>query len=119
MKKLLILIVFAAVYLHFYPEPKLTAWYLEQKAMLTGKMAKATDTKVRLKADKIFTDLKPEFKSFNSAEIDYLKEITTSRETVVAFNDKYCQKEHTYNAKLHQANLLKVCKTISNYAALL
>ncbi len=56
MKNLLILIVAAAVYLHFYPQPEVTKFYNETKQSLLDGFSKFSDTSVRLKADKIFID---------------------------------------------------------------
>lgn len=114
MKNLLILIVAAAVYLHFYPEPKLNSWLNEQKNTALSAFGNATDTKVRLKSDKIYTDLQPEFEHFNSEELAYLKEITSNRTAVIAFFDEYC-KIKKQGVKFHGANQDKVCKAIANY----
>jgi len=119
MKKLFILIVFAAVYLHFYPQPKLTHWFEKQKTMLLAKISKATDTKVRLKADKIFSDLKSDLNSFNEEEVSLLKKITANPESVRVFFEKYCQGSDNYNPSLQTENLKKVCHTIDRYQSLL
>lgn len=118
MKKLLILIVFAAVYLHFYPQPELNALYERYKSEFLASVSAATDTKVRLKSDKIFKDLQPEFKQFSESEINRLREITASRESVDAFYEKYC-KNDDYDSVFHAINLRKVCKTIDSYKGLL
>jgi chlorite dismutase len=118
MKKLLILIVAAALFLHFYPQPKLENWYLEHKTNAIKLFSEATDTKVRLKADKIYMDLKSEFDSFNSEEQQFLKEITADRNTVKAFYIKYC-KSKLQTPHFHRDNQKKVCQTINNYSALL
>jgi len=118
LKNLLILIVFAAVYLHFYPQPKLTIWFQQQKKTIFSEVEKATDTKVRLKADKIFSDLKGDFKSFREEEILQLKKITSSRAKVNSFYKKYCQHKNS-NPIIHHTNVAKICHTIDNYQALL
>ncbi len=117
MKNILILIVFGAVFLHFYPQPKLEHWYLEQKTVVLSSFSEATDTKVRLKADKIYSDLTPEFDHFNENEQAYLKEITTDRNSVKSFFAKYCQ-ENKHNPKFHATNQAKVCSTITKYQSL-
>jgi hypothetical protein len=117
MKNLLILIVFAAVYLHFYPQPELNAWYEEKKALVLTKFSEATDTKVRLKADKIFTDLKDDFKSFSTEEVAFVQEITSSREKVEAFYHSHCEQKN-YDGHLRSANLKKVCDKITQYRSL-
>jgi len=118
LKKLLILIVFAAVYLHFYPEPKLINWFEKQKNNIFTNVSKATDTKVRLRAEKIFTDLKDNFNSFSEEEIEQLKKITVSRDSVNDFYLKYCKEKHS-NPIIHHTNVDKICHTIDNYQSLL
>ena len=70
MKKLLILIVAGALYFHYYPNEKLNNWLFEQKQTVLGYFSDATDTKVRLKSDKIYQDLAKDFGQFNSQEKD-------------------------------------------------
>ncbi|MEW6983712.1 hypothetical protein AAD001_13755 [Colwelliaceae bacterium 6471] len=118
MKKLLILIVAIALFLHFYPQPEVDKKFEELKNTLLTQFSDATDTKVRLKADKIYTDLESQFDTFNSDEIIYLKEITLTRRSVKAFYAEYCQGKKS-NPKFHSTNLAKVCKTIDNYQSLL
>jgi len=117
MKNLLILIVSIAVFLHFYPQPELTAWYNEQKDTALESFSDATDTKVRLKADKIYEDLKPKLNQFRPSEQRYLKEITSSRPNIKKFNREYCGKQQ--DPKLHRNNQALVCSTIAKYSNLL
>jgi hypothetical protein len=118
MKKLLILIVAGAIYFHYYPNEKLNSWLFEQKELVLSYFSDATDTKVRLKSDKIYQDLSRDFSQFNNQEKAYVAEITSSREKVKAFNEKYC-KSKKQTPKLHRDNLTKVCDTISKYSNLL
>lgn len=118
MKKLLILIIAAALFLHFYPQPKLESWYQQQKAFVLQEFSGATDTQVRLKADKIFSDLEPQFASFSPDELIYLKEITSTRDAVKSFYQDYCKRQQQA-AKLHPSNQTKVCHTIDNYQSFL
>ena len=118
MKNILILIVAAAVFLHFYPQPEVTKLYTETKASLLHSFAEFSDTNVRLKADKILIDLKPELKSFSAKELDSLKEITSSRSNVNAFFQDYC-KHKKRSATFHPTNQSKICKTISKYESML
>ncbi len=118
MKKLLILIAFAAVYLHFYPNETLNSWFSEQKEAVVTKVAAATDTKIKLKAEKIFTDLKSDFASFSQEEIAELKKITASRESVKRFYQEYCRGGNS-NPIFHYLNEEKICRTISHYESLL
>jgi len=118
MKNILILIVAAALFLHFYPQPEVTKFYNETKETLLEGFSEFSDTNVRLKADKIFIDLKPELKSFSSEEVDSLKEITSSRKNVNVFYQDYC-KDKKRSAIFHSANQAKICKTISQYENML
>ena len=92
MKNLLILIVAIALFLHFYPQPEVTKFYDTQKKMLLDGFEEFSDTKVRLKADKIFTDLKPNLDHFSAEEVKFLKEITESKDNVKNFFEEYCKK---------------------------
>ena len=118
MKNILILIVAAAVFLHFYPQPEVTKFYNETKDSLLDGFAEFSDTSVRLKSDKIFTDLKPSFQSFSTDEIQSLKEITSSRTSVKDFYQEYC-KNKKRSATFHQTNQAKVCRTINKYESML
>ncbi|ALO35884.1 hypothetical protein CMT41_15000 [Colwellia sp. MT41] len=118
MKHLLILIVAVALYLHFYPNKEVTQFYNEQKQVLLDGFAKFSDTKVRLKADKIYLDLVPELAAFSEAEVARLKEITSSRENVKTFYFTICKTEKR-DVDFHINNEKKVCSTISRYANML
>lgn len=118
MKNILILIVAAAVFLHFYPQPEVTKFYNETKESMLDGFSEFSDTSVRLKADKIFIDLKPELNSFVSEEIDSLKEITSSRDNVNDFYLDYC-KGKKRSAIFHPTNQSKICKTIAQYENML
>jgi len=117
MKNLLILIVAIAVYFHFYPNDEVTKFYNQQRAWLLDGFAKFSDTKVRLRAEIIYTDLKPDFDSFSEAEIEHLKEITSSREQVKEFYFSICQTEQR-DVVFHFKNESKVCSTISRYTSM-
>mgnify|MGYP005986879033 CR=1 FL=1 len=118
MKNILILIVAAAVFLHFYPQPEVTKFYNETKETLLDSFSEFSSTSVRLKADKILLDLKPQFNSFSSQELDSLKEITSSRENVMSFYQAYC-KDEKRSAIFHPTNKAKICKTIAQYENML
>jgi hypothetical protein len=118
MKKLLILIVAGALYFHYYPNEKLNRWIFEQKQVVLSYFSKATDTKVRLKSDKIYQDLSHDFSHFTSQEIAYVAEITSSRAKAKKFNEQYCNSKKQ-TPKLQRDNLAKVCQTISKYSNLL
>ncbi len=118
MKKLLILIIAAALFLHFFPQPPLEKWYEKQKEQLIEAVSSLTDTKVRLKSEKILTDLAPELASFNTDEQSHLKEITATRATVEHFYTHYCQSNKRHFT-FHYENQKKVCQAISRHASLL
>lgn len=117
MKKLLILIVAAALFLHFYPQPELEEWYTKQKTLVINMFSEATDTQVRLKAAKVYDDLQPQLDSFNREEQQYLQEITANRKTIEDFYNKFCQAEKQSH-QFHRSNQQKVCQTISQYSAM-
>lgn len=118
MKNLLILIVAAALFLHFYPQSEVTKFYEEQKNNLLDGFAKFSDTKVRLKADKIFTDLTPKLNQFSVEEVKYLEEITSSRTNVKDFFDEYCTNKKR-NIVFRSTNQVEVCKAIRQYESML
>lgn len=117
MKNLLILIVAIAIFLHFYPQPELESWFEEQKTMVLSEFSNATDTKVRLNPDKIYKDLQPNIEQFNTDELAFVKNVTSSRESVKEFFKNYC-KEKRPTPKLHQKNQQLLCTKISNYQSL-
>jgi hypothetical protein len=118
MKNLLILIVAAALFLHFYPQPELESWFEEQKSTVLEGVSEATDTQVRLKSDKIYNDLKSQFEHFSSEEQNFLQEITADRESVKDFFMEYC-KGKKQSPQFHRENQKKVCRKIDQLSALL
>lgn len=118
MKNILILIVAAAVFLHFYPQPEVTKFYNETKESLLEGFSEFSDTNVSLKADKIFIDLEPQFDSFSLDEVNSLKEITSSRDNVNSFYQEYC-KGKKRSTIFHHTNQAKICNTIGQYANML
>lgn len=118
MKKLLILIVSAAIFLHFYPQPELTAWYEQQKAQVLTFFSDATDTKVRLKASKIYEELSAGKHSFSSNELNTIRQISQSRRQLKDFQQAYCEGNKSHPV-FHQVNLKKVCTKIGEYQGLL
>lgn len=118
MKNLLILIVAAALYLHFYPNEKVTQFYSEQKQSLLNGFSEISDTNVRLKSDKIYLDLESELESFSVKEVEHLKEIASSRDNVKAFYYNICKTEQR-DVFFHIKNQQKVCATVSRYVSML
>ena len=117
-KKLLILTVAGLIYLHFYPEPAVDAWYENQKSSLQKLIDNTTGTEVRLKTDVIYKDLLPELSSFSLKEQSYLKEVTLTRHSVKIFYKNYCI-SGVQGPIFNRINQIKVCKTINRYSDLL
>ena len=117
MKNLLILIVAVAVFLHFYPQPELEEMYQTYKAKVLEAFSDATDTRIRLRPQKIYNDLEPHFSQFNETEVNALREVTSDRKKVIQFYQKYCEAKER-SAKFHKQNQELVCGTIANYSSL-
>ena len=117
MKHLLFLIVAASIYFHFYPNEKVSTFFNEQKQVLLGQFDELTDTKLQLKADKIYDDLANELYSFSDKEVERLKQISTSRVNVKEFYAAICQ-TNKRDIVFHINNEKKVCKTISRYSSM-
>jgi hypothetical protein len=118
MKKLLLLIVAIALYLHFFPNTEVNNFYNTQKEFVLEKISEMADTKVRLKAEKIYSDLEPKLEAFSKEEIIHLKEITSSRENVITFYNETCQKS-VRDYIFHRKNQQKVCQAIAHYGNLI
>jgi hypothetical protein len=117
MKNLLILIVAIALYFHFYPNSQATKFYNDQKEALLEGFAKFSDTKVRLRSEKIYTDLQSDLATFSEEEVTHLKDITSSRDKVKAFYFTICQTGQR-DVVFHIDNETNVCSTISRYTSM-
>jgi hypothetical protein len=117
MKHLLFLIVAASLYLHFYPNEKVTTFFNEQKQRLLGQFDELTDTKLQLRAEKIYDDLANELDSFSDKEVERLKQISASRVNVKEFYFTICQ-TNKRDIVFHLNNEKKVCRTISRYSSM-
>ena len=118
MKKLLILIVAFALFLHFYPQPELEQWYGEQKGAALDGFSDTFDTQARISPKKILIDLNRDMKNFTPKELKKLNEIVVSRREVKAFYSDYCQakkRQFIFRPSVQG----KICKTISKYTNLL
>jgi len=114
MKKLLILIVASAVYLHFYPQPELEQWYNDKKNSILASFNEATDTRVKLSVKKVYSDIELSFNRFSPEEIIYTKNLTSDTEKVISFYKAHCEKpEPDFN--FQAANQKIVCKGIGKY----
>ena len=118
MKHLLTLILAAAVYFHFYPNEEVTEFYQTKIQYLKSFFSEVGDTKIRLKSDKIYTDLESELASFSEKEVERLKVITSSRMVVKEFYYSICQTDKR-DIVFHITNEKKVCTTISRYSSML
>ncbi|MCP4985161.1 MAG: hypothetical protein GY928_03550 [Colwellia sp.] len=118
MKHLLILIVAAALYFHFYPNEQVTNFYQEKITHLKSFFSEVGNTSIRLKSDKIYSDLEGELASFSEKEIERLKVITSSRDVVREFYHQICQTNQR-DIIFHIKNEKKVCNTISHYSSML
>ena len=112
MKKILILIVGIALYLHFYPQPELSNWYESKKAEFLDSMAKSTKVTFKSNLDGVYDELKKEFIGFSKQELENLKVITSSLESITEFYQTSCTggKE---TKLFHPDNTSKVCNKIS------
>jgi len=117
MKNLLILIVAIALYLHFYPNDEVTKFYNDKKTFLLEGFAAFSDTKVRLKSEKIYTDLQSDLAKFSEEEVAHLKELTSSRDKVKEFYFNICQTDQR-DVIFHINNEAKVCSTIARYVSM-
>jgi len=118
MKKLLILIVGFALFLHFYPQPELDKWYSGQKDDALDGFSDTFGTEAKRKTDVILIDLKEDMKSFTTKERAQLEEIADSRRLMKAFYSDYClAKKRQF--KMRAGVQAKICKTISKHPRLL
>ena len=116
MKNILILIVAAAVFLHFYPQPELEDWYEEQKAMVLEVFGEATSTKVRLNKERVYADITKQFSSFRENERERARDITMTRSDIKDYFFEYCPLTKKRDHKFHSDNQRKVCQIMSQYS---
>lgn len=118
MKKLLILIVSVAIYLHFYPHPAISAFYEEKKAQLLNKMSQSSKVTFKKTMNNIYNEIKTEYVGFSSTELAKLKEITQSVASIEQFNTEYCV-QGKENKNFHPDHVDKICvKTASFLSSL-
>ena len=115
MKNLLILIVAFAVFLHFYPQPKLENWYEQQKVNALAKFDELAGTKVQLNTKRIADDISKKFNTFRKSERDYTNDVISSPASVKQFYTKHCGQPIKRDKKLSQQNQAKLCQVISRY----
>ena len=61
MKKILILIVGIALYLHFYPNPDATKWYEDKKSAFLNTLSKSMKVTFTTDLNELYKELKNEF----------------------------------------------------------
>lgn len=115
MKHLLILIVAAAVFLHFYPQPEVTEFYETTIADLQGGFSEFSDTKVRLNTAKVRSDLEPKIKSFSKKEVKQLDIMLADRKKLRAFYYDFC-KTKKRNRYFQTQNQEDLCRVVSRYS---
>jgi len=116
MKNLLILIVAAAVFLHFYPQPEVEKFYQEQKNAALNAFSEATDTSVRLKVSKVQEDLAKEYASFRKSEKKRAEQLSSTRDNITDYYRTYCSSQPKKDVKFQQNNQNKICKVITKYS---
>ncbi|TRX58010.1 hypothetical protein [Thalassomonas sp. M1454] len=116
-KKILVIIVAAAVYLHFYPNEELTNWFNSSKEEAQTKFADISDTKAKVAPSKLISVLQRDFKNFTKFEVAYVKELAESRENLREFHKTYCETEQG-NERLRREHVKKVCSTLEQYRIL-
>ena len=115
MKHLLILIVAAAVFLHFYPQPEVTEFYETTIADLQEGFSEFSDTKVRLNTAKIRSDLEPNLKSFSKKETKQLDILLADRKKLRVFYYDFC-KETKRSRHFQADNQADLCRVIGRYS---
>ena len=116
-KNLIIIIVAAAVYLHFYPNEELNEWYSATKLEAQESFSEIADTKARVAPSKLISVLQQDFKKFSKNEVTYVKKIAETRDSLKAFHKEFCV-EPKDNPRLRRQYQLKVCSTIDQYRIL-
>lgn len=116
MKKILILIVAIALYLHFYPQPELNAWYEEKKAEFLDELSKSTKVTFKSNLDGVYEELKEEFIGFSEIELKNLKTITSSLDSLTEYYDNNCHGSEQ-NKLFHPDNADKVCAKVAKFIA--
>lgn len=116
MKKILILILSIALFLHFFPQPEISQWYEDKKEAFLDKASSATTTSGKLKTNHIYNQLKEEYIGFSEKELSELRTITASTESVKQFYRESCEASGG-SGNFHPDNLGKVCAKIKQHLA--
>ncbi|QOL26191.1 hypothetical protein LP316_02490 [Thalassotalea sp. LPB0316] len=114
MKKILILIVVIALFLHFNPQPEVNEFLEKQKTSFLDTMAEFSGTGVRMKASTIISKMDKELSSFSSSELNKLKEITLTRDSARDYLNNHCQPGQS-DPEFHSHNHQKVCQQLRQF----
>jgi hypothetical protein len=115
MKKILILIVLIAMFLHFNPQPEVTQWYENKKSELLNIMAESTVSTSKIETKNLFSAFQNEFLGFSTDELKKLKDITHSIDDISAFHQKHCKDGASRSNLFHPDNEDKVCQKLTNF----
>ncbi|WP_394171811.1 hypothetical protein [Thalassotalea litorea] len=114
MKKILILIVAAAVYLHYYPSPQLNAWWEEQKTAIDNKFNDVMDTKARVSPSKLLSVMAGDLRKASKNERAYIEQLTESRDNIRNYYNEYCS-TGKHNRRLSKNLQLNLCSNIEQH----
>lgn len=113
-KNLLIIIIAAAVYLHFYPNEEFNEWLDVQKENADEFIADTFDTKARMSPQKLLSGMENEIKQFTQNETSYFESIIESRSELKDFYNEYCGTTKR-NPNLRDKQVDTVCEKINKY----
>ncbi len=111
-KNLLIIVVAAAVYLHFYPNEDVNKWVAEQKENADELFNETFDTKARVSPKKLLSAMQKDMQKFTKAEVAYLETLVESRSDLKEFNKTYCGTTKR-NPQMRDIQVDQVCEKIS------
>ena len=112
MKKILILIVGIALYLHFYPQPELIQLYEDKKSELLSRLENSTKVTFKVNLADTYKKWEKELNGLSKQELSNLKEVLTSFDSVMNFYDENCHGNIT--AKLfYSDNHDKICNRLA------
>ena len=118
MKKILILIVSIAIYLHFYPQPELIQYYEDKKAEFLKELSQSTKVTFKKDLSFMYQDITQGNIGFSGAELENLKSITSSLDNLTAFYKENCQASSVQKL-FHPDNIDKVCSKAQSFISTL
>lgn len=114
-KKLLFLLTAAAIYLHYYPQPKLDALFVEYSNKVSEMLGENFGTQATKKASTVYDKLATGFNSFTPDEQALVKEISLNRASIKQFNEQHCRGSQRNHPVFHTDNLRKVCDQVHRF----